>query len=106
MFKRLSITIPETSISTNIKHSAVINYKPYPNCKIIVLNDDFNTFDHVANCLIRYIPAMTKSHAWELTQKIHFNGFATVWMGPLEQAELYHQQLRREGLTMAPLEGI
>jgi ATP-dependent Clp protease adaptor protein ClpS len=27
-----------------------------------------------------------------------------VWCGPQEQAELYHQQLRVEGLTMAPLE--
>jgi ATP-dependent Clp protease adaptor protein ClpS len=26
-------------------------------------------------------------------------------VGPQEQAELYHQQLRRAGLTMAPLEG-
>ena len=106
MIKRLSITIQEVSTSTDTRNLAVIDHKPYPNCKIIVLNDDFNTFDHVANCLIRYIPAMTKSYAWELTQRIHFEELATVWIGPLEQAELYHQQLRREGLTMAPLEGI
>jgi ATP-dependent Clp protease adaptor protein ClpS len=31
-------------------------------------------------------------------------GQAVVWVGPQEQAELYHQQLLREGLTMAPLE--
>ena len=31
-------------------------------------------------------------------------GAAEVWCGPLEQAELYHQQLQAEGLTMAPLE--
>jgi len=27
-----------------------------------------------------------------------------VWCGPQEQAELYHQQLGAEGLTMGPLE--
>jgi len=27
-----------------------------------------------------------------------------VWVGPMEQAELYHMQLGAEGLTMAPLE--
>jgi ATP-dependent Clp protease adaptor protein ClpS len=78
--------------------------KPYPNYKIIVLNDDFNTFQHVIECLIKYIPGMNGDLARELTDQIHFEGQAIVWVGPLEQAELYHQQLKREGLTMAPLE--
>lgn len=78
--------------------------KLYPNYKVIVLNDDFNTFDHVAQCLMTYIPSMTSDRAWELTNQVHYEGQAIVWTGPLEQAELYHQQLRREGLTMAPLE--
>ncbi|MEB3827678.1 ATP-dependent Clp protease adapter ClpS [Phormidium sp. CCY1219] len=78
--------------------------KPYPNYKVIVLNDDFNTFQHVAECLMKYIPNMTSDRAWELTNQVHFEGQATVWVGPLEQAELYHQQLSRAGLTMAPLE--
>ncbi|HEY9808181.1 MAG TPA: ATP-dependent Clp protease adapter ClpS [Halomicronema sp.] len=78
--------------------------KPYPNYKVIVLNDDFNTFQHVAECLMKYIPGMTGDLAWELTNQVHFQGQATVWVGPQEQAELYHQQLSRAGLTMAPLE--
>lgn len=78
--------------------------KPYPNFKVIVLNDDFNTFEHVAQCLMTYIPNMTSDRAWELTNQVHFDGQAIVWVGPQEPAELYHQQLRREGLTMAPLE--
>lgn len=78
--------------------------KPYPNYKIIVLNDDINTFKHVADCLMKYIPNMTSDRAWELTHQIHNEGQAIVWIGPQEQAELYHQQLGRAGLTMAPLE--
>jgi ATP-dependent Clp protease adaptor protein ClpS len=78
--------------------------KTYPNYKVIVLNDDFNTFQHVAECLMKYIPAMTSDRAWQLTNQVHFEGQATVWVGPQEQAELYHQQLSRAGLTMAPLE--
>jgi ATP-dependent Clp protease adaptor protein ClpS len=77
---------------------------PYPNYKIIVLNDDFNTFEHVAKCLITYIPNMTPEKAMELTHQVHFEGLAIVWIGPQEQAELYHEQLLRAGLTMAPLE--
>lgn len=78
--------------------------KPYPNFKVIVLNDDFNTFQHVADCLLKYIPGMTGDRAWDLTNQIHFEGQAIVWTGPQEQAELHHQQLSRAGLTMAPLE--
>jgi ATP-dependent Clp protease adaptor protein ClpS len=78
--------------------------KPYPNYKVIVLNDDFNTFEHVASCLLKYIPGMTEALAWELTNRVHFEGLAVVWVGPLEPAELYHAQLRHEKLTMAPLE--
>ena len=84
--------------------SSQVARKPYPNFKVIVLNDDFNTFQHVANCLMKYIPGMSSDRAWELTNQVHFQGQALVWVGPQEAAELYHQQLRRAGLTMAPLE--
>ena len=84
--------------------STQVVQQPYPNYKVIVLNDDFNTFGHVAECLMKYIPSMTSDRAWSLTNQVHYEGQAIVWVGPQEQAELYHQQLRREGLTMAPLE--
>lgn len=78
--------------------------KPYPNYKVIVLNDDENTFEHVVATLVRYIPGMVTDQAWKLADQIHQNGQAIVWTGPMEQAELYHMQLTLEGLTMAPLE--
>ena len=84
--------------------SSQVTQKPYPNYKVIVLNDDFNTFGHVAECLVKYIPGMTSDRAWDLTNQVHYEGQAIVWVGPQEAAELYHQQLRRAGLTMAPLE--
>ena len=78
--------------------------KPYPNFKVIVLDDDFNTFQHVEQCLVTYIPGMTVEQAKNHSHQIHFEGQAIVWIGPQEQAELYHLQLKRAGLTMAPLE--
>ena len=86
------------------ERSSQVTRKLYPNYKIIVLDDDFNTFQHVHDCLVKYIPGMTTEQAWELTNQVHFEGQAIVWVGPQEQAELYHQQLSRAGLTMAPLE--
>ena len=78
--------------------------KPYPHYRVIVLDDDVNTFQHVADCLVRHIPGMLPDRAWDLAGRIDREGSAEVWSGPQEQAELYHQQLRAEGLTMAPLE--
>ena len=76
----------------------------YPNFKVVVLDDDVNTFQHVVECLVRYIPGVQPDQAWELAHRIDSTGSAVVWCGPQEQAELYHQQLGAEGLTMAPLE--
>ena len=76
----------------------------YPNGRVIVLDDDQNTFQHVVDVLMRYIPGMQSDRAWELAHQIDSTGSALVWSGPLEQAELHHQQLAAEGLTMAPIE--
>ena len=76
----------------------------YPSFKVVVLDDDVNTFQHVVECLVRYIPAMQPNQAWELAHRIDGEGSAVVWCGPQEQAELHHQQLGAEGLTLAPLE--
>ena len=76
----------------------------YPEARIIVLDDSFNTFQHVANCLLTIIPGMNEKRAWDLTIKVDKIGFAEVWRGNLEQAELYHEQLVSKGLTMAPIE--
>ena len=91
------------SVLTPEKTSQTVR-KPYPSYKVIVLNDDENTFEHVVSTLVRHIPGMVADRAWALADQIHQDGQAIVWTGPLEQAELYHMQLTLEGLTMAPLE--
>ena len=88
--------------------SAVLDQKKskakYPEARVIVLDDSFNTFEHVASCLLTIIPGMSKKRSWELAVEVDREGSAEVWRGPLEQAELYHQQLISKGLTMAPIE--
>ena len=81
-----------------------ISKAKYPEVRLIVLDDSFNTFQHVANCLLNIIPGMTEKKAWDLTIKVDKTGSAEVWRGNLEQAELYHEQLLSKGLTMAPIE--
>ena len=72
--------------------------------RVIVLNDDHNTFDHVARTLARVIPGVTVEQGYSIADKIHNTGRAVVWTGPKEVAELYWEQLHSAGLTMAPLE--
>jgi ATP-dependent Clp protease adaptor protein ClpS len=72
--------------------------------RVIVLNDDHNTFEHVAHTLARYIPGVSVDAGFAFADKIHNTGRAVVWEGHQEQAELYWEQLREAGLTMAPLE--
>ena len=74
------------------------------NWHIIVLNDNHNTFEHVANTLARFLPEITVDRGYRIADAIHNQGQAIVWAGPLEHAELYWEQLQDAGLTMAPLE--
>jgi ATP-dependent Clp protease adaptor protein ClpS len=71
--------------------------------KVIVRNDDHNTFDHVARTLARFIPGTSLERGHEIANLIHNTGRAVVFTGHREPAEHYWDQLRGAGLTMAPL---
>ena len=72
---------------------------------VIVLNDDHNTFQGVALALSSVLPGISYDRWMALANRIHSSGQAIVWSGHKEQAELYWEELRDRGLTMAPLEG-
>jgi ATP-dependent Clp protease adaptor protein ClpS len=72
--------------------------------RVIVLNDEVNTFQGVAFALARTIPGVDYGRGMALATRIHNTGQAVVWSGHREHAELYHSQLEGHGLTLAPLE--
>jgi ATP-dependent Clp protease adaptor protein ClpS len=72
--------------------------------RVIVLNDDHNTFDHVAETLASVIPGISLADGYRLADLIHNSGQAIVWGGPREDAQQYWDTLDGAGLTMAPLE--
>jgi len=74
------------------------------NWRVIVRNDNHNTFDHVAQTLARVIPGVSLDQGYAIAETIHNGGQAIVWSGPREPAEHYWEQLEGAGLTMAPLE--
>ena len=72
--------------------------------RVIVLNDDHNTFEGVAFALARVIPGVSFERGLRIADRIHTKGQSVVWSGHRELAELYWSQLDGYGLTMAPLE--
>ena len=82
-----STTSPTTVLEPKTKKAN------YPEARVIVLNDNFNTFEHVAKCLLAIIPGMSEKRSWKLAIQVDKSGLAEVWRGNLEQAELYHEQL-------------
>jgi ATP-dependent Clp protease adaptor protein ClpS len=74
------------------------------NWRVIVLNDDHNTFEGVASTLSRVLPGVSYDQGMAMANTIHNTGRAIVWSGAREPAELYWEQLKDAGLTMAPLE--
>ncbi len=71
---------------------------------VVVLNDDHNTFQGVAAALATVLPGVTYEQGMRFANRIHNSGQAIVWSGLRERAELYWEELRGRGLTMAPLE--
>ena len=74
--------------------------------QVIVLNDDHNTFEGVAQALSTVLPGVSYEQGMSLANRIHTSGRAVVWSGHKEQAELYWEQLKAHGLTMAPLDRV
>jgi ATP-dependent Clp protease adaptor protein ClpS len=74
------------------------------NWRVIVCNDNHNTFEHVAQTLARVLPGVSLDQGHQIAEQIHSGGQAIVWSGPREPAEHYWDQLEGAGLTMAPLE--
>ena len=72
--------------------------------RVIVLNDDHNTFQGVAYAISNVLPGVSYEDGMALATRIHETGQAIVWSGEKETAELYWTELHDFGLTMAPLE--
>ena len=94
-----------TEERTGTRHSDTAGEGLGGPCRVIVLNDNHNTFDGVAGALSEVLPGVSFDEGMRLANTIHSTGQAIVWSGHRERAEHYWEQLEARGLTMAPLEG-
>ena len=74
------------------------------NWRVIVRNDNHNTFEHVAQTLARVLPGVSLDQGHQIADRIHNSGQAIVWRARGSRPSTTGQQLEAAGLTMAPLE--
>ncbi len=68
--------------------------------KLILWNDDVNTFDHVIFCLMHYLQYSAEEAA-RIAFKVHNDGKCIVLEGSVTELEVYRKILKTEGLTVS-----
>lgn len=66
--------------------------------KLVLHNDEVNTFDHVIHCLIE-VCGHTTEQAEQLTLLVHFKGKAIVKTGDMDELAPMRNDLCRRGLS-------
>ena len=68
--------------------------------RLILWNDDFNSFDHVINCMIKYLD-YSEPQAEKIASKVHNEGKCAVLEGSFTEMEIFRKILQQEGLTVS-----
>lgn len=69
------------------------------NNRLILWNDDVNTFEHVIYCLMKYLK-YSEAQAEKIAWIVHTKGKCTVLEGSYNEIEIYRKILKEEGLTV------
>lgn len=73
--------------------------KPMPLWKVIVHNDDVNTFNHVIHTFMEIV-YMDENEAIEKTGEVHHQGLSVVSITHKEKAEFLMERLMSKRLTV------
>lgn len=87
------MSITETKSKSKVQE---ILSKPF---KLILHNDDVNSFDWVINCLVR-ICGHEYHQAEQCAQIVHFNGECDVKWGDYEKLSVMKEKLQNAGLSV------
>lgn len=71
-------------------------------CDLVVFNDDFNTFEHVINILIK-VCKHTAEQAEQCTMLIHYKGKCTVKNGSFTELKPMCESILSAGITATVL---
>ena len=70
-----------------------------PSNRLILWNDEVNTFDHVIHCLMRYLQ-YSESEAARIAWTVHNKGKCVILEGSHTEMEIYRKILKTERLTV------
>lgn len=70
------------------------------NHRLILWNDEVNSFDHVIYCLVKYLD-YSDSQAEKIAWTVHTKGKCDVLEGSFTELEVYRKILQQEGLTVS-----
>lgn len=65
--------------------------------EVRIYNDGVNTREFVARCLVQ-VAGLSEMAAYQTMMQAHHNGLAVVGRYPYERAEMYHEQLKTNGI--------
>lgn len=68
--------------------------------RLILWNDDTNTFDHVIYCLMHHLQ-YTEEEAERIAWRVHNEGKCAILEGSYTEMEIYRKILKAEGLTVS-----
>lgn len=68
--------------------------------RLILWNDDTNTFDHVIHCLMHYLQ-YSEVEAERIAWTVHTKGKCAILEGSFTEMEIYRKILKAEGLTVS-----
>ena len=67
--------------------------------RLILWNDDVNTFAHVIYCMMKYLD-YSESQAEKIAWEVHNKGKCSILEGSYTEMEIYRKILKQEGLTV------
>jgi len=68
--------------------------------RLILWNDEVNTFDHVIYCLMKYLD-YSETQSEKIAWTVHNEGKCAVLEGSFTEMEVYRKILQQEGLTVS-----
>lgn len=68
--------------------------------RLILWNDDTNTFDHVINCLMHHLQ-YSEGEAERIAWQVHTKGKCIILEGTYTEMEIYRKIFKSEGLTVS-----
>lgn len=86
----------QTQVVTRKRHGLSPQSQKLPIYKLILHNDNYNTFGFVIKILVQVVPCSTMKATW-LALQAHCTGRTIIWSGSLEVAELKADQIKSFG---------